>query len=66
MPRSVWTTDHILLLIAMWEQGYHGSEIAEALGPEFTVMAVLSKAHHIKLPGRTSLASARLRPHLVA
>ncbi len=51
---AYWLPREIDLLTELWAKGLTASEIAEAMGPDFTRNAVIGKAHRLGLPARPS------------
>lgn len=63
--KSVWTTDRVSLLIALWNEGYSCSIIAERLGG-ISRNSVIGKVARLKLPARKTVTRHSPRNPFVA
>ena len=51
---TLWTDEVIEQLTKLWKEGVSASQIAIALGPDFTKNAVIGKVHRLKLSNDSS------------
>ena len=60
---SPWTGERDALLTALWAEGYSASSIAEQITDVVVSrMAVIGRAHRLKLPARKARAPAQRKP----